>query len=56
MFKFLKILFNKKKKEKDFFDERYGFMLKYGMTSKESYEEAKAHYYKYHHQYQQASE
>lgn len=58
MFKYLKILFCKKIKEKDFFDERYGFMLKYGMTSKESYEETKTHYYKYRHhlhQYPQAS-
>jgi hypothetical protein len=40
------------KKTKNTFDDRFGFILKYKIDSKENYEKTKCHFFQYH----QASE
>jgi len=53
MIRYLKKISAKKSQPiQDEFDIKYGFILKYGITSKKSYNEVKAYWFQYH----QASE
>lgn len=41
-------MFRRKKKRNDFFDDKYGFILKHKIDTKENYNKVKAHFFQCH--------